>query len=138
MTLRLAHAMIQVRDLEGAIAFYQRVLDLALVERHSYDGASLAYLRAADDGAELELLSERPWRFADRPETGRSHIAFTVADAAAENTRIKSLGVHCGELSDYVANGIRQTRFFYLYDPEGNEIEILEAMGRYAARGVRT
>ena len=78
MTLRLAHAMIQVCDLEGAIAFYQRVLGLSLAERHDYDGASLAYLRAADGGAELELLCERPWRFADRPETGRSHIALTL------------------------------------------------------------
>ena len=138
MTLRLAHAMIQVCDLEGAIAFYQRVLGLSLAERHNYNGASIAYLRADDSGAELELLCERPWRFADRPETGRSHIAFTVADAAAENARIRSLGVSCGDVSDYVANGIRQTRFFYLYDPEGNEIEILESMGRYAARGVRT
>lgn len=136
MTLRLAHAMIQVRDLEGAIAFYQHVLGLDLVDRHSYDGASLAYLRARGGGAELELLSEQPWRYADRPEAGRSHIAFTVADAAAENARIKSLGAPCGELTDYVANGIRQTRFFYLYDPEGNEIEILESMGRYAAPGV--
>lgn len=136
MTLRLAHAMIQVRDLEGAIAFYQGVLGLVLAERHSYEGASLAYLRAADGGAELELLSEQPWRYADRPEAGRSHIAFTVADVAAENARIKSLGAPCGVVTDYVANGIRQTRFFYLYDPEGNEIEILEAMGRYEARGV--
>lgn len=136
MTLRLAHAMIQVRDLQGAIAFYQHVLGLDLAERHSYEGASLAYLRAPGGGAELELLSEQPWRYADRPETGRNHIAFTVADAVAENARIKSLGVDCGEVTDYVADGIRQTRFFYLYDPEGNEIEILEAMGRYAARGV--
>ena len=135
MTLRLAHAMIQVRDLEGAIAFYQHVLGLSLAERHDYDGASLAYMRTDDGGAELELLSERPWHYADRPETGRSHIAFAVADAAAENARIRSLGVNCGEVSDYVASGILQTRFFYLYDPEGNEIEILEAMGRYASRG---
>ena len=40
-----------------------------------------------------------------------------------------------GAVTDYVANGRLQTRFFYLYDPEGNEIEILEAMGRYAAQG---
>jgi hypothetical protein len=31
-----------------------------------------------------------------------------------------------------MANGRLQTRFFYLYDPEGNEIEILQAMGRYS------
>lgn len=65
MTLRFAHAMIQVQDLERAIGFYGRVLGLSLAERHDYDGASLAYLR---DQVEFELLSERPWRFHDARE----------------------------------------------------------------------
>lgn len=135
MSLRLHHAMIQVRDLDAAIAFYERVLGLRLVERHSYDGASLAYLRADGGGGEIELLSETPWRHAEMPEKGRSHMAFTVGDIASEHARIRALGIDCGEVSGYVANGRLQTRFFYLYDPEGNEIEILEAMGRYAAQG---
>ena len=130
MSLRLAHAMIQVRELDRAIAFYQQALGLRLVDRHVYDSAELAYLRGAG-GAELELLSERPWRFAATPETGRSHVAFTVVDIDAEHARIAGLGIACGAISDYVANGRLQTRFFYLYDPEGNEIEILEATGRY-------
>lgn len=130
MTLRLAHAMIQVRELDRAIAFYQQALGLRLVDRHVYDSAELAYLRGAG-GAELELLSERPWRFAAAPETGRNHVAFTTADLDAEHARIAGLGIPCGAISDYVANGRLQTRFFYLYDPEGNEIEILEATGRY-------
>lgn len=131
MTLRLAHAMIQVRDLEAAIAFYVRVLGLRLAERHSYDGASLAYLQAPGGGSEVELLCEHPWRHADTPERGRSHVAFTVPDILAEHARIAALGVPLGSVTDYVANGCLQTRFFYLYDPQGNEIEILEAMGRY-------
>lgn len=135
MTLRFAHAMIQVQDLERAIGFYGRVLGLSLAERHEYDGASLAYLRDRHGLIELELLSERPWRFRDAPEQGRSHIAFTVPDVTAEHARIGALGITCSEVSDYHADGRLQTRFFYLYDPEGNEIEILEAMGRYAARG---
>lgn len=134
MSLRLAHAMVQVQALDEAIAFYQRVLGLGLAERHSYDGAELVYLRGGG-GAELELLSERPWRFAARPETGRSHVAFTVEDIDAEHARLRALGVACGAVSDYIANGRLQTRFFYLYDPEGNEIEILEATGRYGQLG---
>lgn len=130
MNLRLAHAMVQVRQLDQAIAFYERALGLSLVDRHSYEGAELAYLRGAG-GAELELLSERPWRFAAAPEAGRSHVAFTTTDLDAEHVRIGALGISCGAISDYVANGRLQTRFFYLYDPEGNEIEILEATGRY-------
>lgn len=130
MSLRLAHAMVQVRQLDEAIAFYQTVLGLRLADRHSYEGAELAYLRG-DGGAELELLSERPWRFAAAPEAGRSHVAFTTADLDAEHARLQKLGVRCGAIGDYVANGRLQTRFFYLYDPEGNEIEILQATGRY-------
>lgn len=137
MTLRFAHAMIQVQDLERAMDFYQRVLGLVLADRHDYDGAALAYLRAADGTTELELLSEQPWRFRPAPERGRNHVAFTVTNVAAEHARISALGVACGEVSDYVAHGRLQTRFFYLYDPEGNEIEILEAMGRYTAQGGR-
>lgn len=135
MTLRFAHAMIQVQDLERAIDFYDRVLGLSVAERHDYEGASLAYLRDRDGAVELELLSERPWRFRDAPEQGRCHIAFTVPDVAAEHARIRALGISCSEVSDYHAHGRLQTRFFYIHDPEGNEVEILEAMGRYAARG---
>ena len=133
MSLRFAHAMIQVRDLETCISFYRRVLHLELTDRHDYDGASLAYLKAEAGGCEVELLSERPWRFRRQPEKGRSHLAFTVSDVDAENARIMALGIPCGKVEAYEANGKLQTRFFYLSDPEGNQIEILEATGRYIA-----
>jgi hypothetical protein len=42
------------------------------------------------------------------------------------------MGVRLDPIDDYVANGVVQTRFFYLYDPDGNQIEFLEARGRYA------
>lgn len=135
MTLRLSHVMIQVRDLDRAVGFYTRVFGLTVAERHDYDGASLVYLRGTANACEIELLSEAPWRFATAPERGRAHIAFTCADLAAERARLQRLGVECGAITPYEANGRLQTRFFYLYDPEGNEIEILEATGRYSAEG---
>lgn len=135
MTLRFAHAMIQVRDLDGAIAFYQKALGMKVAERHVYDGAELAYMRSDDGRAEIELLSERPWRFAPCPEKGRCHLAFTVSNVEAENARLKGLGCACGAVGEYRANGKLQTRFFYLHDPDGNEIEILESMGRYREQG---
>lgn len=132
MTLRFAHVMIQVRDIDAAIAFYERALGLKVVERHAYDGTVLAYLRRDDQAFELELLSEAPWAFQGKPEHGRCHIAFTVDDLEAERARLVALGIAVDEISDYHANGKLQTRYVYLYDPEGNQIEILEAMGRYA------
>lgn len=131
MTLRFAHAMIQVRNLNESISFYRRALNLVVVERHEYDGASLAYLRASEGGAELELLSEQPWAYAQHPEKGRSHIAFTTVSLEAEHARLTALGLSPSPITPHHANGKLQTRFFYFYDPEGNEIEILEAIGRY-------
>jgi lactoylglutathione lyase len=127
--------MIQVRDLDRAIGFYTHVFGLTVVDRHAYDGASLAYLRDAEGQCEIELLSETPWRFSSMPEKGRSHIAFACADLAAEHARICQLGTDCGPITRYEANGKLQTRYFYLYDPDGNEIEILESTGRYSAEG---
>lgn len=135
MTLRLTHVMIHVRDLDRAIGFYTRVFGLDVVDRHVYDGASLAYLRGPGDSFEIELLCETGRRFAAAPEKGRSHIAFSCVDVAAERQRIEALGTSCGPVRPYAANGRIQTRYFYLYDPDGNEIEILESMGRYRAQG---
>jgi len=135
VTLHFAHAMIQVRDLDRAIAFYQQALGMRIAERHVYDGAELAYMRSDDGRAEIELLSEQPWRFAPWPEKGRCHLAFAVNDVKAENARLKELGCVCSAVGEYRANGKLQTRFFYLYDLEGNEIEILESMGRYREQG---
>lgn len=132
MTLRFAHAMIQVRDIDAAIAFYERALELRVVDRHAYDGTVLVYMRCGDQAFELELLSESPWAFQGKPENGRTHIAFTVDDLEAERERLVALGISVDQITDYYANDRLQTRYFYFCDPEGNQIEILEAMGRYA------
>lgn len=129
--MRIAHAMIQVRDLDGAIAFYRDALGLRLVERFDYEGAALAYLQGRDAGVEIELLCETPWTFAPRPERGRSHIALAVAEVTAEHARLTALGLAPGPIQEFHAGGRLQTRYCYLYDPEGNEVEILQAMGRY-------
>jgi lactoylglutathione lyase len=135
MTLRFAHTMIQVRDIEAAIAFYRKALGFALADRHVYEGAELVYLRRADDPFELELLHEEPWAFAERPEHGRSHIAFTVDNLEAEHAKLSAAGIAVGPITPHRANGKLQTRYFYFDDPEGNQIEILEAVGRYAQGG---
>jgi lactoylglutathione lyase len=129
--IRPAHVMIQVRDLERAVDFYQKAMHLKEVERHRYDGATLVYLRGPALHFEIELLTPDSWPFDPQPETGRTHIAFTVDNLDEEHQRLKALGIAPDPITDYVANGRHQTRFFYFYDPEGNEIEFLEASGRY-------
>ena len=130
--MRPAHYMIHVRDIEKATAFYAEALGLAVADRHSYDGTRLVYLAIPGSRLELELVSPDPWPFADRPEPGRTHIAFTVDDLEGQHTRLRAGGVAVEPIAEYHANGVLQTRYFYFDDPEGNQVEFLERRGRYA------
>jgi lactoylglutathione lyase len=130
--MRFAHHMIHVRNLDRAVAFYTNVLGCHVADRHVYDGAELVYLSGLAPGVELELIMPDQWPFAEAPETGRGHIAFTVTGLDAEHARLSELGVGPGAIEDYTANGAIQTRYFYFSDPEGNQIEFLEPRGRYA------
>ncbi|MFN4143385.1 SRPBCC family protein [Aestuariivirga sp.] len=129
--MRFHHHMVHVRDLPRATRFYCDALHLEPADRHSYDGTELVYLRGRD-GIEVELIRPASWTFDDGPSRGHSHIAFTVEDLAREHARLAECGLSPGPIADYVAEGRLQTRFFYLHDPEGNEIEFLQGMGRYA------
>lgn len=128
--MKLHHHMIHVRDLSRATRFYCDALHLTVADRQRYDGTELVYLRGNHD-FEIELIRPTDWFYDLTPEQGRSHIAFTVPDLEAERLRLESLGFHPGRIEDYVAEGTLQTRYFYLHDPEGNEIEFLEPRGRY-------
>lgn len=133
--MRPAHYMVHVRDLPGAVAFYERALGFTVADRHQYEGTQLVYMRGTGSGFELELIAPDLWPYAEAPEPGRTHFALTVEDLGAEHARLRALGIDAGPITDYVANGHRQTRYFYVCDPEGNEIELLEAYGRYASNG---
>jgi lactoylglutathione lyase len=135
--MRVAHCMIHVRDLGRAVAFYAMALRFREVDRHHYDGATLVYLRGDEAPFEIELICPQQWHYEERPEPGRNHLAFCVADLVAERARLQGLGVETDPITDHVANGMHQTRYFYFADPEGNQIEFLEAHGRYAGEEER-
>lgn len=130
--MRFHHHMVHVGDLDRAIAFYCNVFACTVADRHDYDGTRLVYLAGIVPGIEIELICPATWDFADRPEAGRTHIAFTVDDLAAQHARLVSLGAAPDAITDYWAGGVLQTRYFYFEDPDGNQIEFMEPMGRYA------
>lgn len=136
---RLAHCMMMVSDLERAIDFYGAVMNFMVVDRHRYEGHDLAYLRSATSEIEIELVEPTARKAANAARDESWHLAFTIGDLEAEFARLSKLGVRLDPIESYVANGAFQTRYFYLYDPDGHQIEFLEARGRYAleATGAR-
>lgn len=129
---RPVHSMIRVLDLDRSIAFYRTALGLEVADRYDFDTFTLVYLRGQGSDFELELTSnhgnESPYDLGD----GYGHLAVTVDDAAVERGRLESAGLEPESLEELEHGGELLGRYFFLTDPDGYRIEVLERAGRFA------
>ncbi|GHC40184.1 MULTISPECIES: VOC family protein [Gemmobacter] len=128
---RYIHSMIRVLDEARALAFYDMAFGLRVAERLDFPDFSLIYLSNAESEVELELTVNRgrtePYDLGD----GYGHIAFSVEDIAAEHARFTTAGLNPGKLVDFAPGGSVIARFFFVTDPDGYKIEVLQRGGRY-------
>lgn len=125
------HSMIRVLDEARSTAFYARTLGLDVAERLDFDTFTLIYLSNAESEFELELTvnkgREEPYDLG----TGYGHLAVSVADLDAEHSRITALGLNPGKIVEFNRDGALLARFFFITDPDGYKIEILQRHGRF-------
>ncbi|WP_108503412.1 VOC family protein [Paracoccus indicus] len=125
------HSMIRVLDEERSVKFYDTCFGLKLAERLDFDAFTLIYLSNAETGTELELTVNKdrtePYDLGD----GYGHIAFSVDDVDAEHARLTAAGYSPRKLVDFAPGGEVIARFFFIRDPDGYEIEVLQRAGRY-------
>ena len=62
---------------------------------------------------------------------GYGHVAFVVDDLDAEYARMKQEGIDATDIVAFSPEGKLLARFFFVTDPDGYEIEVLERNGRY-------
>lgn len=128
---KMIHMMIRVIDLDRSIAFYKGALGLDVADTFDFDTFTLVYLRNPEIDFELELTLNKgrtkPYELGD----GYGHVAVCVDDASAERSRIASSGIPVGELKEFHRDGALMARFFFMQDPDGYKIEVLEKHGRY-------
>lgn len=128
---RYIHSMIRVLDEARSLAFYQTAFGLTVAERLDFPAFSLIYLANDQAEVELELTVNKdrttPYDLGD----GYGHIAFSVADLDAEHARFTSVGLAPGKLVDFAPDGTVIARFFFVTDPDGYKIEVLQRGGRY-------
>jgi lactoylglutathione lyase len=125
--------MIYVRDLDRSIAFYEKLAGLRELDRHRYPGNTLVFMRGQASDFELELIKPDAWEFGPA-EAPRWHLAFSVEDLKGEHARLLSLGFEPGPIEDFSPQGRFMNDWFYLYDPDGYQIEFLEQRGRFARK----
>ena len=128
------HSMIRVLDEARSVDFYERAFGLGVDERLDFEGFTLLYLRGPDADFEVELTVNKdrtePYDLGD----GYGHIAFVVGDLEAEHARFREAGLDPGRLVDFTPGGEGSepiARFFFVSDPDGYKIEVLQRRGRY-------
>lgn len=125
------HSMIRVLDEARSVEFYRKAFGLDVAERCDFENFTLVYLRNAESEFELELTvnkgREEPYGHGD----GYGHLAVTVDDLDAEHARFEAEGLNPRKLVEFAPDGKVVARFFFVADPDGYEIEVLQRAGRY-------
>ena len=125
------HTMIRVQELDRSIDFYDRAFGLKVAERLDFDDFTLVYLRNAENDFEIELTWNADQEGAYTHGSGYGHVALVVDDCAAERERFEAEGFGPRPVSELHRDGALLARFFFVEDPDGYKIEVLERHGRY-------
>lgn len=128
---KLIHAMIRVRDEEKSKRFYRAALGLDREERFAFDGFTLVYLRNAEADFELELTINHGRTAAYSHGDGYGHLAVAVDDLDVEHRRMSTAEIAPAPIKEFFRGGELFARFFFIEDPDGYRIEVLQRRGRY-------
>ncbi|WP_292897557.1 MULTISPECIES: VOC family protein [unclassified Nitratireductor] len=125
------HTMIRVLNEERSVAFYKTAFGLEVADRFDFDGFTLVYLRNTEADFEVELTVNKgrtePYQLGD----GYGHLAVAVDDLDAEHTRFREAGLKPRDIVSFEREGSLLARFFFVEDPDGYKVEVLQKHGRY-------
>lgn len=125
------HSMIRVLDEARSLDFYAKAFGMTVADRLDFENFTLVYLSNADSTFEIELTINKdrtaPYDLGD----GYGHLAVSVADVVAEHARFEAAGLNPRKLVEFAPAGEVIARFFFVADPDGYEIEVLQRGRRY-------
>lgn len=128
---KVIHAMFRVLDEDRSRDFYARAFGLEAADRYEFDGFTLVYLRNREADFEVELTVNHgrtePYDLGD----GYGHIAVAVNDLDAEHRRFTEAGLNPNPIKEFMRDGALMARFFFVQDPDGYKVEVLQRHGRY-------
>ena len=126
MSVRMEHANLAVRDLDGMIRFLQAAFPEFKVRRDvkGSDGSRWVHIGTADNYIALSPASAKqgiPWV----PYSGRAgvnHLGYEVDDAEGLRQRLLAAGYK----ESTPANSHPYRKRVYFHDPEGNDWEFVQ------------
>jgi len=128
---KLIHSMIRVLEEARSVSFYREAFGLSVAQRLDFDTFTLVYLSNPETAFELELTINKgraePYVLGD----GYGHLAVSVDDLDAEHARFVAAGLNPGKIIEFHREGALFARYFFVADPDGYKIEVLQRHGRF-------
>lgn len=125
------HTMIRVFDLEKSMQFYDQAFGLKECHKLDFPDFTLVYLRNDENDFEIELTLNKeqsePYTHGD----GYGHVAVCVDDLDSEHQRFVELGYEPRDIVEFKPDDKLLARFFFVQDPDGYKIEVLQRHGHY-------
>ena len=123
--------MIRVFDEARSVAFYETAFGLTIADRLDFPDFTLVYLSNSESEFELELTINKSQAEPYELGTGYGHLAVSVDNLDSEHARFEAAGLNPRKLVEFAPAGEIVARFFFVADPDGYEIEVLERGGRF-------
>ncbi len=128
---RAIHSMIRVLDEARSVAFYDTAFGLKVADRLEFEGFTLIYLSNDASEFELELTVNKGRTEPYAPGDGYGHLAVSVEDVEAEHARLTAAGLAPRKLVDFRNGAVPVAKFFFISDPDGYQIEVIQRGGRF-------
>jgi lactoylglutathione lyase len=125
------HMMVRVLDEKKAVDFYEKAFELKVKDRFDFDGFTLVYLKNPENDFEVELTINHGRAEAYTHGTGYGHLAVSTDNADREHKRLSEAGLNPTPVKEFHRDGSLMAKFFFVQDPDGYKIEVLQRHGRY-------
>ncbi len=123
--------MIRVLNEQDSVDFYQKAFDLSVANRWDFDSFTLVYLSNSESTFELELTINKDQTEAYDRGNGYGHLAVSVDNLESEHQKMVDLGYEPRKIVEFERDGELLAKFFFIADPDGYEIEVLQRHGRF-------
>jgi lactoylglutathione lyase len=128
---KMIHSMIRVLEEARSVDFYQKAFGLEVADRIEFETFTLLYLSNGETGFELELTVNQgriePYVLGQ----AYGHLAVSVDELRQEHERFTKLGLNPGKIVELNRDGRLFALFFFVTDPDGYRIEVLQRHGRF-------
>lgn len=129
---KLVHSMIRVLNEAVSVQFYRDTFGLEVVDRLDFESFTLIYMALPTSKFELELTVNKsrntPYDLGD----GYGHLAVVVDELEEAHATAEKANSSPGDIVDFSPGGARVARFFFIKDPDGYQVEVIEKGGRFA------